>query len=1044
MKKALTTNEAGMAVVTALLVLMLASGLMAGMFAALLANQQAHATDRDQSVAYAAAHAGLEKLTAGLAELFVTNFSPDSDDIDDLSDYPPEIAGFEYTAPDGTSGYDVDFTEDADGNPQSIPSADITTGPFEGFKGLITPYIITVTARSETGRSEVRLRRELQTVAVPVFQFGVFGEKSLGFHAGPSFDFGGRVHTNESLYLASGGASDTASTLTFRDKITAFTQVVRNQLMNGAAVNLSSPATQWMGKVLIPKVIGGAPSTYRALTYTPTNESSGTTAAPWSGWKNLSESVYNANIRTELTGAKKLNLPLVSQGAQPIDLIRRPAVNSDEDTENAVVYGQRYFAQASLRILLSDRAADLTNLPTVTADAPVDLSTFVPATGMPAVALSPGPEPEATPIFTRITQINGATNPTFLNGGGAAATLTIQTATNAGFTAGTNTAVPTWLKWHNTNGLVITSTGVALTCAGMNATQLLGCGNHTALAVGASITVTRPDGSTFSATVGPNVVAANATPINVTGFPNQMTATRTFFVGEDPVTCTGFQHPTNVANAATQLTGCTWPSGTTLNLNDAVYTGATTSSGTRLVHGFIKIEKQDDDGNWTDVTAEILALGFSDANQQGSICADPTPDAVIRLQRFRDNGLIGTNACSGTATTTYHTSRAGLDFWPLNLYDAREGSNRPNLTGMNAGGLISYVALDVRNFRRWVEGAIPASGNTGTLAKENNGYIVYFSDRRGDHNEDHLTVADIETGEYGFEDAINPAVAAWASNMTGRGTSQTGENFNENATLETYGEDPSGVAGVVVNAVAGMGFDANSRPWTNIAQGYTGRGRLARPVLFRRALKLINGGLASGTNQLPAEGFTVTSENPVYVQGNYNASLETATSAADSTTAWTTLAEPNRAAAIIADAITLLSRIFNDASTFTAPNDSGARVAASTAYRFAMTTGKSVPFTKPTTWGDTDTGSDGGVHNFMRFLENWGGQNVRYRGSMVSLFYSRQATGIYRANGDVYGAPNRYYNFDTDFLVPSLLPPGTPMFRDINTLKFRQILRPNQ
>jgi hypothetical protein len=25
-----------------------------------------------------------------------------------------------------------------------------------------------------------------------------------------------------------------------------------------------------------------------------------------------------------------------------------------------------------------------------------------------------------------------------------------------------------------------------------------------------------------------------------------------------------------------------------------------------------------------------------------------------------------------------------------------------------------------------------------------------------------------------------------------------------------------------------------------------------------------------------------------------------------------------------------------------------------------------------------------------------------------------------------------------------LLPPGTPMFRDINTLTFRQMLRPNQ
>ena len=157
-----------------------------------------------------------------------------------------------------------------DGNPLANPSTDITTGPFEGFKGLITPYTLTVTARSDTGNSEVRLRRELQTVAVPVFQFGIFGEKSLGFHAGPNFDFGGRVHTNQSLHVASGNGN----TLTFRDKITAFTQVVRNTLLNGQSI----VATSHQGNVSIPRIIGGAPGDYRLLA-----ETSGTTAAPCIG-----------------------------------------------------------------------------------------------------------------------------------------------------------------------------------------------------------------------------------------------------------------------------------------------------------------------------------------------------------------------------------------------------------------------------------------------------------------------------------------------------------------------------------------------------------------------------------------------------------------------------------------------------------------------------------------------------------------------------------------------------------------------------------------
>ena len=129
--------------------------------------------------------------------------------------------------------------------------------------------------------------------------------------------------------------------------------------------------------------------------------------------------------------------------------------------------------------------------------------------------------------------------------------------------------------------------------------------------------------------------------------------------------------------------------------------------------------------------------------------------------------------------------------------------------------------------------------------------------------------------------------------------------------------------------------------------------------------------------------------------------------------------------------------------TMRAPNEMTNRNATETGYRFAMITGKSVPFAYPG-WGVMEWGSDGGVHNFMRMLEDWGGQNLRYRGSMVSLYFSRQAIGPYRADDNVYAPPTRGYNFDTDFLTPALLPPGTPMFRDINTLKFRQILRPNQ
>jgi hypothetical protein len=111
----------------------------------------------------------------------------------------------------------------------------------------------------------------------------------------------------------------------------------------------------------------------------------------------------------------------------------------------------------------------------------------------------------------------------------------------------------------------------------------------------------------------------------------------------------------------------------------------------------------------------------------------------------------------------------------------------------------------------------------------------------------------------------------------------------------------------------------------------------------------------------------------------------------------------------------------------------------------AVAAGKTLSFTKPTWNGAAnDFGTDGGVHNFLRYLEDWNGQTLNYRGSIVSLYTSRQAIGTYKCCTIVYTPPVRAYNFDTNFLTPSLLPPGTPMFRDVNTLTFRQILRPTQ
>jgi hypothetical protein len=152
--------------------------------------------------------------------------------------------------------------------------------------------------------------------------------------------------------------------------------------------------------------------------------------------------------------------------------------------------------------------------------------------------------------------------------------------------------------------------------------------------------------------------------------------------------------------------------------------------------------------------------------------------------------------------------------------------------------------------------------------------------------------------------------------------------------------------------------------------------------------------------------------------------------------------------------VTLLSDNWNDANSFAWPygmNNMGygignsGRDAATTTYRLAVAAGKGIPFTQPTVGGvGQDFGTDGGVHNFLRYLENWGGQTLYYQGSIVNMFFNHQAEGIYKCCNMVYSPPTRGYNFDTNFLTPSLLPPLTPMLRTINTVGFTQMLLPTQ
>src|SRR5438309_924179 len=122
------------------------------------------------------------------------------------------------------------------------------------LSSLLVGFFSLVTARTSSG-AEVMLRRTTQTVGIPAFEFGVFCDKDCGFHAGPDFNFGGRIHSNGNLFLAEGNGS----TLTLSDRVTVYGEVVRTNIMNG----LPLAAGGWTGKVEMTTSPGT--NSYRAL-----------------------------------------------------------------------------------------------------------------------------------------------------------------------------------------------------------------------------------------------------------------------------------------------------------------------------------------------------------------------------------------------------------------------------------------------------------------------------------------------------------------------------------------------------------------------------------------------------------------------------------------------------------------------------------------------------------------------------------------------------------------------------------------------------------
>jgi hypothetical protein len=187
---------------------------------------------------------------------------------------------------------------------------------------------------------------------------------------------------------------------------------------------------------------------------------------------------------------------------------------------------------------------------------------------------------------------------------------------------------------------------------------------------------------------------------------------------------------------------------------------------------------------------------------------------------------------------------------------------------------------------------------------------------------------------------------------------------------------------------------------------------------FRNAVRIKNATatpvIYDSVTHLP-KGFTIVSNNGVYVQGDFN-------------TTPLSVSNPGHynPCLIMGDAITVLSPGFVDAPYGTYPLSS--RLAsANITINSALISGNT-----PSATGTTS----GGVQNLIRYLEDWQvpGRSATFHGSLSELFVSKYFTGIYVSNqaGTVYTNPApRTFDFDSDLAdtPPALSPKSSNYFR---------------
>lgn len=968
-------GERGSAIVIALLIMGLLMVFVTLALSRTTTEAMIMGNDAANARAFYAAQASLEVTTRNFNKIFDTKLTPTQTDLDDIQSNASTQNSWQSQFTDYTFTQTISPSDPTKIKTQNNVS--IAAGPYQGLKAARDVWQITTTATGLTGE-QVQLTRDYYSNKLPIFQFGAFYEHDMDFWPGPAMYMGGRVHTNGNLYVSASAG------LHFQSRVTSAREIVHDKSRNGGSMYYTDNVFVTDGgagevQVTEGSVNNGPKITGYVADPAEPDEPAGTTNTNWGTFS----AAFNGNLTAH---APKLKMPLQNGGNDPVEIIKR-----GKNGDNNVLSASRYYNKACIRVTLDDSRAKLPG-----GAGGVRLDGNADGAGTQTTT-DRGYLPSAMTDGYQATRINGH-----------------RLYTGATYGGGNR---ETWIKVElvtpnlsNPSSPTVTEITKDFLSLGM----------------------TEPDLFQSDALVDPKKPLKGTLTVTA-GDTRSIIRLQRYRVDGPPV-----------------------------KVSDILDSGANTQVATSMPNQ--KVGGTTPTSVYTYVSSPTPAS----VTTPYSVVTDTDSFVSSNETKFQFPTAAGILPDVGNFVKINGSSKKILPF-PIEMFDVREGLFDDDLTNANWNtlyqpggtgsndnvpwrGVMSVIDIDMDNLRQFLNGTWDASFPNGLkstqIPKDAQGVILYVSDRRGDADGD------------GIYDMENIYVTN-ASDTTGL---QSGEDISGATTVATDGAlqaDYTWESCRYSDAVPADVAAVSEQPWPGAIPAGLPAGTNMGHKFYRRAIRLVNGSQLWGST---TQGVTVATENGAYILGNYNATsadnpvggLPTPPSGYNGTSV---------PSSVVADGITVLSNAWNDGKSFRnpfkmnspLPGNSGRTVPSSyeTTIRTALLMGttKHSLVTSPNQGGSTGPNggtlenTDGGVNNFPRLLEDWqpsGATQLNYCGSLISLFYSHVQNGSFKGhNGastvvNTFLAPDRNWNFDTNFLDLTKNPPGTPYLQYVQVTGFRR------